>query len=472
MARTLLEPGYKIYDGRRTPKYEVVRELSQGNFGITYVVKNSEYPSLEHILKINKAHKDMDPSQVINVVYELSKEFDSDARTENEKNILLYLKHPNILKIIDFVEVGRGYKGIVTWPIEKPITLGELIMQFNADRAYSYRGKTSNTLIKKMLAEAEGAYDWFPHTKTAHNHYHNEQSPLEDFMSIDVINSRTYSQLFSIFHHYMHIFPQANSIINYLLRKRITHRDIHPGNILLDSELNMYLIDFGLSFPVKANPKTDHLAGKMLYRDPAFFLENKYSEYGDLWSWGLVFNELLTGQNLISGKPAEDSSREDVRDFLIRYAEARKSLGDLFNVHLKQPVSNVPIEIAGEYLQIHNVLEGLITSSFESIKAGFMALARYSAAPLLEDIPFSSRAAIKTETDRLIVDGYVNVLNGPRYEPLDSGYYYKNFAKKVIAEFDFNQLIAKDFLDEVPFKRARHLDYRKFHERMSLIPFV
>ncbi|RXH82032.1 hypothetical protein DVH24_036373 [Malus domestica] len=88
----------------------------------------------------------------------------------------------------------------------------------------------------------------------------------------------------------------------------IFHRDIKASNILLDSNLVAKVADFGLSRP--APPQDDEGTGSSYvstvvrgtpgYVDPEYFLTNKLTDKSDVYSLGIVFLELLTGDQPIS----------------------------------------------------------------------------------------------------------------------------------------------------------------------------
>jgi NIMA (never in mitosis gene a)-related kinase len=73
----------------------------------------------------------------------------------------------------------------------------------------------------------------------------------------------------------------------------IIHRDIKPGNIFLDSRLNVKLGDFGLSRVMGEHSvyATTHV-GTPYYMSPEQLTDGRYTEKSDIWSAGCILYEM------------------------------------------------------------------------------------------------------------------------------------------------------------------------------------
>lgn len=81
--------------------------------------------------------------------------------------------------------------------------------------------------------------------------------------------------------------------LEHLHSKKIIHRDLKPANILLQGEIPR-LADFGLARVLKSSAHSGGIAGTPAYMSPEAF-DGKRSESSDLWSVGVIFYQLLSG---------------------------------------------------------------------------------------------------------------------------------------------------------------------------------
>ncbi|MBI5931898.1 MAG: protein kinase [Chloroflexi bacterium] len=95
----------------------------------------------------------------------------------------------------------------------------------------------------------------------------------------------------------LRILEQVTSALAVAHRHSIIHRDIKPGNILLDEEGNAYLSDFGLAHHLNQEDKGTGLSGSPAYLPPEQIKSEAPSPQGDIYSLGIVMYEMLTGQH-------------------------------------------------------------------------------------------------------------------------------------------------------------------------------
>ena len=101
------------------------------------------------------------------------------------------------------------------------------------------------------------------------------------------------------------------SAVYYLhnMKPLIIHRDIKPENVLLDNNHKAYLTDFGWSNYMPAFTRRTTVCGTPLYLPPEMIEERGHDETADLWCFGVVLFELVTGYTPFKGENVETVSQ-------------------------------------------------------------------------------------------------------------------------------------------------------------------
>jgi|GEM_PF-1229014 len=86
-------------------------------------------------------------------------------------------------------------------------------------------------------------------------------------------------------------------------RLDIIHRDLKPANILIDKENILRLTDFGVAHvgSKKRVTNTDAIVGTIDYLPPEAFSGEPFDARGDIWAFGVILFEMLTGQRPFQG---------------------------------------------------------------------------------------------------------------------------------------------------------------------------
>lgn len=183
------------------------------------------------------------------------------AQFIREAQILSHLQHPGIVGVLDFGHAHDGYA---------------------------------------MVLEYVHGYDlarWLKYLRVTSCRMHWEEAV---FITLRVLEAL----------HYAHTFESSDGGAACVL-----HRDISPGNILLDLEGRVRLLDFGIARMVhgdtdECKTETGVLKGKVGYLAPEIFSLAPATTLSDLYSCGVVLYQMLAG--------AHPFASEDQRQTMFR----------------------------------------------------------------------------------------------------------------------------------------------------------
>lgn len=81
-------------------------------------------------------------------------------------------------------------------------------------------------------------------------------------------------------------------------KNKIIHRDVKPSNVILTHNGIAKIVDFGLAHASEQSATLTHGgAGTVGYMSPEQGLSKSCDQTTDIWAWGIVFAEMLTGNN-------------------------------------------------------------------------------------------------------------------------------------------------------------------------------
>jgi mitogen-activated protein kinase 7 len=130
--------------------------------------------------------------------------------------------------------------------------------------------------------------------------------------------------------HFQYFIYQVCRGIKYIHSANVLHRDLKPGNLLVNADCELKICDFGLARGFAETQDqttgfmTEYVATRW-YRAPEIMLSFRcYTTAIDMWSIGCIFAELLGNKPLFKGR--------DCKFFIVNNVEKQKLFNNIFYI--------------------------------------------------------------------------------------------------------------------------------------------
>ena len=235
--------------------FKLIRPIGCGGMGIVY---EAEQLSLGRVVavKLLRFAGMLDNHQL--------------KRFQNEARAAASLEHPNIVPIY-FVGKERGVHFFAMKLIDG-LSLAAVIQSLKAERHVGTRGAN------------------------------NDDQPAVADTSIPLSTRRSNEQAF--YHNVADSMRQAALALQHAHEQGVVHRDIKPGNLLIDSAGKLWVTDFGLAHVDHHESITAHgdVLGTVAYMSPEQLTGAQLADVrSDVYSLGATLYELLTLQTPFGG---------------------------------------------------------------------------------------------------------------------------------------------------------------------------
>jgi serine/threonine protein kinase/uncharacterized protein YjdB/alpha-tubulin suppressor-like RCC1 family protein len=175
---------------------------------------------------------------------------------------------------------------------------------------------------------------------------------------------------------------QVGSALAYAHRRGVIHRDIKPGNILLDEDGNAIVTDFGIA-KVRESPThtmTGATVGTPAYMSPEQCWSREVTGASDQYSLGIVAYEMLTGAPPFTG-PTLGILRAHVEDAPRPITEVRPDCPPEVAAAIERMLAKEPADRWPDIMHAVTGLGGRHLPEHDAMREQLAALAMHNAPP-------------------------------------------------------------------------------------------
>ena len=268
--------------------FRIIREIGRGGMGVVY---EAEQLSLGRRMAL----------KVLPFAAMLDKQ--QQKRFKNEARAAATLDHPNIVAVHSVGE-ERGVHYYAMQLVEGQ-SLAEVIAQQKVEAGVQQHGDQSDAPTIEHRSSEPSA------RQSSHSGVEEERIPASETQPVAALSTVPNTNAHESFRSAAKLVMQAAQALDYAHQNGIVHRDVKPGNLLVDAEGKLYVTDFGLArIETEAGmTMTGDLLGTLAYMSPEQALAKRVvvDHRTDIYSLGVTLYELIILQ-----KPYEGRDRQEL----------------------------------------------------------------------------------------------------------------------------------------------------------------
>ncbi len=191
-----------------------------------------------------------------------------------------------------------------------------------------------------------------------------EGKTLRNFLKKD-------TKLETLIHIFVNVLNGVRDLHNTIFENEgIIHRDLKPDNIMVDNDLNVKIIDYGLSkiIDFSSITSTGTQIGSPLYMSPEQLKDSKHIDYrADIYALGIILYEMLTKKTPYIATTVPELLMKILNEPIIPPKQYNPNISDglekiIFKATAKEPFARFQsIEEFIEAFDKKNIQEGLVT---------------------------------------------------------------------------------------------------------------
>ncbi|KAH8383369.1 hypothetical protein KR009_008253 [Drosophila setifemur] len=183
-----------------------------------------------------------------------------------------------------------------------PVAIKKLLRPFRSDEDAKMVYREIRLLKHMDHRNVIGLLDTF------HSPWPSDNQSWDDFTDVYLVTQFMERDLHSVTRnqklsdsHVKKILYQILRGLKYIHSAGVLHRDLKPGNIAVNADCELRILDFGMA-RLTSNQMTDTVC-TLWYRAPeVLFCWDHYTSAIDMWSVGCILAELISGKALFPGK--------------------------------------------------------------------------------------------------------------------------------------------------------------------------